>query len=170
MSIRIKKTTNLQDINLKNEPFKIWGKMVPSLRNGKWDYQIEKFKESYIDRFPDENYEYDPQNIYIAAYDNDILIGLAILCQDMFKYLYLDDLKIASRYRGQGIGSRLISACLKEAKRLNMQGIFTIAQDNNLSACLFYLKNHFEIGGFNNYNYRGTSQENKADIYFYKDC
>ena len=38
------------------------------------------------------------------------------------------------------------------------------------SACTILSKNGFEIGGFNNRNYRGTPQENKNDIYFYKDC
>ena len=48
-------------------------------------------------------------------------------------------------------------------------GIYTIGQDNNLSADLFYLKNGFEIGGFNTQVYKGTKQEGKSDIYFYLD-
>ncbi len=51
-----------------------------------------------------------------------------------------------------------------------MQGVYTIGQDNNLSACLFYLRNGFEIGGFDNRVYRGTGQEGKANILFYRDC
>ncbi|MDY0875783.1 hypothetical protein SOL52_07040 [Lactobacillus helveticus] len=42
MNIQIKQITNLEDINIKNEPFTIWGKMIPSLKNGHWNYQIEK--------------------------------------------------------------------------------------------------------------------------------
>lgn len=44
--IEIKKITvnNKNDINLPNQPFKIWGdKLIPSLNNGKWDYKIQKF-------------------------------------------------------------------------------------------------------------------------------
>ena len=32
-----------------------------------------------------------------------------------------------------------------------------------------FMRDITEIGGFDNRGYRGTSQENKADIYFYKD-
>ncbi|HNX16683.1 MAG TPA: GNAT family N-acetyltransferase, partial [Bacilli bacterium] len=47
---------------------------------------------------------------------------------------------------------------------------YTIAQDNNLSACLFYLNNGFRIGGLDTEIYKGTPQEGKSDIFFYKDC
>jgi hypothetical protein len=47
--------------------------------------------------------------------------------------------------------------------------IYTIGQDNNLSACLFYIKSGFVIGGFNTHVYGGTNQANKSNIYFYLD-
>lgn len=72
-------------------------------------------------------------------------------------------------HRGQGIGGQLIQACLQVAKKRQLQGMYTIGQDTNLSACLFYLKQGFEIGGFDNRVYGGTSQEKAADIYFYQD-
>ncbi|GAA2964979.1 GNAT family N-acetyltransferase [Lactobacillus kefiranofaciens subsp. kefirgranum] len=170
--ITIKRITenNKNDINHPNEPFQIWGKLVPSLTEGKWDYHIQKFKHTSQQCFPNYDYQYDPNTIYLGAYDHDQCIGIAILEQAMFKYLYLDDLKVDQKYRGKHIGSRLIKAALNEAHQLKLQGVYTIAQDNNLSACLFYLKNSFEIGGFNNRDYRGTAQEGKADIYFYRDC
>ena len=37
---------------------------------------------------------------------------------------------------------------MEEARNQGMRGVYTIGQDNNLSACLFYLKQGFEIGGF----------------------
>ena len=36
--------------------------------------------------------------------------------------------------------------------------------------CLFYLHHGFDISGFDNRGYRGTSQAHKADIFFYRDC
>ena len=50
-----------------------------------------------------------------------------------------------------------------------MQGVSLQAQDNNLSACLFYLKTGFRIGGLDTEGYNGTTQEGKADISFYRD-
>lgn len=52
--------------------------------------------------------------------------------------------------------------------RMN-HGLWTIGQDNNLAACLFYVNNGFRIGGLDTDVYIGTKQEGKADIYFYKD-
>lgn len=52
---------------------------------------------------------------------------------------------------------------------MELLSVYTIGQDNNLAACLFYLEHGFEIGGFDNRCYRGTSQENKTNIYFYRD-
>ena len=39
-------------------------------------------------------------------------------------------------------------------------------RDNNLAACMFYLKNGFVIGGLNTHVYTGTSQEGKKTFYF----
>jgi hypothetical protein len=54
------------------------------------------------------------------------------------------------------------------AKLRSYKGIYTRAQDNNLGACLFYLNNGFVIGGIDTHVYKGTSQEGKIDILFYK--
>ena len=67
-----------------------------------------------------------------------------------------------------------VIAVIERAKELarekGYRGIYVIAQDNNLGACLFYLKCGFRIGGFDTEIYRGTVQEGKSDIIFYLDC
>lgn len=162
---------DVHDVNIPNQPFELFGRMMPGLKNGKWTYEIEEFQNISEMCFPDFPYEIeDDGSAYIGAYDGDKCIGLAIYRRGMFKYLYLDDLKVNGDYRRLGVGKKLIEAGMQEAAELNLKGIYTIGQDNNLGACLFYLKQGFEIGGFDNRAYRGTSQENKADIYFYKDC
>ena len=158
------------DIRLPNQPFTIWGRMLPSLSQGQWGYTIEKFPQTSQDCFPDENYDLkEPGTLFLGAYQAEKCVGLAVLRTGMLKYLYLDDLKVNRACRGQGIGGQLIQACLQVAQKRQLQGVYTIGQDTNLSACLFYLKQGFEIGGFDNRVYRGTSQENAADIYFYLD-
>ncbi len=161
---------NLADAWLKNEPFPVWGRMVPALRDGIWSYTTETFETAKEMTFPDEEYDiFTDDGIFLGAYSGETCIGLAVLRVETFRYLYLDDLKVCAAFRRQGVGRKLIAAAIKEASKLGMQGVYTIAQDNNLSACLFYLKCGFEIGGFDNRAYRGTPQEEKADICFYKD-
>lgn len=159
------------DANIPNEPFSLWGRMIPSLEDGKWEYRTETFAEADQMCFPDFPYDVEDKDAtFFGAYDKETCIGVAVLRKAMFRYLYLEDLKVNQSYRGQGVGSMLVAACMKKAETDNMQGVYTIGQDNNLSACLFYLHQGFQIGGFDNRAYRGTAQEHKADIYFYKDC
>ena len=94
-------------------------------------------------------------------------IGLAVFKNDFWLYMYVHDLKVKSAARRKGVGKALISAGLAEAKKRGYLGLYLLAQDNNLNACMFYLKAGFQIGGFNNRSYDGTSQEGKADIFFY---
>lgn len=84
------------DINILNEPFKLFGQILVSYNNGKWDYQLKKYSSEKVTEmcFPDENYDYDGKNC----------IGLAILQPGFFKYMYLSDLKVNKNYRGQHVG------------------------------------------------------------------
>lgn len=159
-----------EDVRLPNEPFQIWGRMIPRLENGIWSYSTERFAHTTQLCFPDEPYDCEKDDaIFLGAYDGGRCVGLAVLRVEMFRYLYLDDLKVSRAYRGKGVGGLLLDGCMKEAAARKMQGVYTIGQDDNLSACLFYLKEGFEIGGFDNRSYRGTSQERSANIFFYKD-
>lgn len=171
---RIAETTK-NDINIPNEPFTLWGKMIPTYDGIKWAYTTEKFEESKISEmvFPNENYDFDAlkkECFFVGAYNEcGKCVGLAIYRHDWLKYLYLDDLKVCKEYRGHGIGKLLLDEGKKIAAENGYRGIYTIGQDNNLSACLFYIKSGFVIGGFNTHEYGGTNQANKSNVYFYLD-
>jgi ribosomal protein S18 acetylase RimI-like enzyme len=171
---RIDESTK-NDINMPNEPFALWGKMIPIYDGSTWSFRIEKFEKHEITEmvFPDEYYDFDSLKkeciIVGACNEHGKCVGLAIYKKDPFKYIYLEDIKIKQEYRGHGIGKSLIDEGMKIAKENNYQGIYTIGQDNNLSACTFYIKSGFVIGGLNTHVYKGTNQANKSNIYFYLD-
>ncbi|UUV98185.1 hypothetical protein G314FT_02760 [Vagococcus luciliae] len=136
------------------------------------DYTTELFEENKKGTlcFPGEQYSYDElkkEHFFIGAYDKNQCIGLAIFKKGFFKYMYLYDLKVNSNYRQQGIATQLIKKGLSLALNQGDKGIYTQWQDNNLSACLFYLKCVFVIGGLDTKVYQRTPQEYKKDIYFY---
>jgi len=164
-----------EDINMPNEPFTLWGKMVPTYDGEKWQYTTQEYEDSKVYEmvFPDESYDYYKQKeecFFVGAYTKrGVIVGLGIYRHDWLKYMYLEDIKIAKEYRGQGIGKRLLEEGKKIAIENGYQGIYTIGQDNNLSACLFYIKSGFSIGGLNTHVYRGSNQADKSDIYFYLD-
>lgn len=173
--IEVKRITkeNARDLNLKNEPFVMPGKFIPELRDGVWSYRTELYDTPQSMVFPDENYDFeetDQKGIIFGAYEDGECIGVAIYEDYWLKYMYLYDLKVNVTARGKGVGKALIQAGMEAAKERGYRGLYTQAQDNNLNTCMFYLHAGFEIGGFDNRVYGGTSQAHKADVIFYLDA
>ncbi len=172
ITVRVIDKAHKEDINIKNEPFELFGRMVVSYNDG-WSYTCDRFDCTSKMCFPDENYDYEAMAadcFFVGAYDGERCIGLAILQKQWHKYLYLYDLKVNRDYRSRGVGSKLIEESVRIALKNSYRGLYTIAQDNNLAACRFYIKCGFSIGGLDTRVYTGTSQEGKKDIIFYFDA
>ena len=172
IDVRVINAEHKQDVNIPNEPFLLVGRMIPTYVDEQWNYSVEKFDTEQQMCFPDENYNYDDMvgnSTFIGAYDDEKCIGLAIVQEGFFKYMYLYDLKINCAYRKRGVAKALIEKAKTIAKEKGYRGIYTQGQDNNLGACLFYIKVGFYIGGFDSNGYKGTKQEGKSDIIFYLD-
>ena len=127
IEIRIIDPAHKMDIRIPNEPFPLWGRMIPSYENETWHYTVEEFAPQDISEmcFPDEDYDYDSlagNHVFVGAYDGDQCVGLAVLADDWFKYMYLDDLKVCKRYRKQGVGK----PCWIRRWRSRMKGITTV--------------------------------------------
>lgn len=163
---------NAGDLRLKNDPFSMPGRFVPSLRDGQWDYAVVPYEIPETMVFPDENHnleKIDREGCALAAYENGVCVGLIVLEDRFWKYMHVYDLKVSAAARGRGVGRALIQAAAEDARCRDYRGLCLEAQDNNLNACLFYLSVGFAIGGFDNHMYTGTSQAGKADITFYLD-
>lgn len=175
MEIRVIDTARQQDINIPNGPFPLWGRMIPSYTGGQWGYSVERFPEGSTGEmcFPDEHYDYAAMrdsSVFLGAYDGKRCVGLAILQDAWMKYMYLFDLKVSREYRRRGVGAALMEKAREIALARGYRGLYTQAQDNNLTACLFYVSQGFFIGGLDTQVYKGTRQEGKSDIIFYLDC
>lgn len=171
IEIRVIDHEHKADINIPNEAFPIFGRLIPAYDGEKWSYTTERFEKTRELRFPDENYDFDAMSdcVFIGAYADGKCVGLAIMQDFMFQYMYLYDLKVNASLRGNHIGARLIKKAMEVAEKRGYRGIYTIGQDDNLAACLFYLNNGFHIGGLDCDVYRGTSQEDKRNVLFYTD-
>ena len=134
-----------KDINLPNEPFKLFGRLIPKYSDGKWSWETELFAPENASemRFPDENYDFEQMSensTFIGAYDGecddesirgaaggadaDNCIGLAIMQEGFFKYMYLYDLKVSAAARGRGIGMKLIERAKELAWEKGYRGIY----------------------------------------------
>ncbi len=173
IKIKILNEIEKKNINIKNEAITLIGEIMPSLINLKWDYSIKYYSINEIKEmvFPNETYDLTILNdsLFIGAYNNEELIGLLILKEGPFKYMYLDDIKVNRNYRNKGIGKMLIKKAIEVSKNKNYKGIYTIVQNNNVNAFLFYIKCNFYIGGVDTNIYKYTKQEDKFDIFMYLD-
>ncbi len=167
MEIRI--ITEGDHVDIANEPFTLFGRMIPMFDGECWHCREELWEETRETCFPEE--DYDPsagEQTFIGAFEGERCVGLAVLNDCWYKYMDLNDLKVCRDRRGQGIGAALVEKSLEVALQKGYRGIYAVGQANNLAACRFYLKNGFTIGGFNDHVYDGTSLEGDADIYFYR--
>lgn len=158
------------DLRLPNESFDVFGKLIVSRLNENWKTDIELFSEVHSIVFPNEAYQFEEMNkdgFALGAYEGGNCIGLAVFKANWNSYMYVYDLKVNQKFRKKGIAEELISRGLKIALKLGYVGLYTVAQDNNIAACTFYLKQKFIIGGLNTNDYKHTKQEGKSDIYFY---
>ncbi|WP_127849618.1 GNAT family N-acetyltransferase [Lacticaseibacillus hulanensis] len=170
--VRIQRVTsaNAQALKLPNEPFPLIGRMVVERTSGSWTHREMMFEEETVQTFPDEDYELgdiDAAGFALAAFAQSDCVGLATFADRWNKYLYLDDLKVNSAWRGHGVATALLDAARAEATKRGYRGLTTIAQDNNLWANRFYQHYGFVIGGLNTADYNFTQQAGKADIYYY---
>lgn len=174
IEIKIIDREHSADINIPNEPFSLYGMFLPTYQDGVWSYSTVEFPEEEIGEmcFPDENYDYDGLSkncVFVGAYDGENCVGLAILRHSWNHFMYLYDLKVNKAYRGKHVGALLIERSMEISREQGYRGLYTQGQDNNLAACLFYVRNGFVIGGMDTCVYRGTKQEGKSDVLFYKD-
>lgn len=160
------------DLRLRQEPFSMPGRLIPSLQDGRWSWREELYQKPEEMCFPAETLELDQidrDGAAFGAYLDGKCVGLAVYRKGFFAYLYLQSLSVLRDSRGHGVGKALLEAGKRYARDNGYRGIYLQAQDNNLNACRFYLHCGFEIGGFDNRIYTGSKQEGKADILFYMD-
>lgn len=74
VSVRIIGKQNEGDINIKNEPFLLFGKLTVSYNDGKWSCETHIFAPDAAEYmcFPDEGYCFDDMakdSVFIGAYD-----------------------------------------------------------------------------------------------------
>jgi len=93
------------------------------------------------------------------------MLGEIRLRKNWNKYSYIEDIAVRKDYRRQGVGNELIQKAIEWAKKNDMQGLILETQDNNLSACRFYLNFGFKIGAVDTILYANTEYNNEKAIF-----
>lgn len=162
----------IEDINKTNDSFKVFGKVVPSFQLGKWAFEEILFDEVKDIRFPDDQLDWieyidSEDKALFLAYKNNDCIGQIRIVQDWNRFCYIENIATKDDFRGQGIGSLLLTKAEDWAKERNLLGISLEAQDDNLGACRFYVKQGFVLGGVDTLK-QSYNPQIDATLYWYK--
>ncbi|EJV84199.1 streptothricin N-acetyltransferase SatA [Bacillus cereus] len=176
--IRELEVNDLDNLPEIDDSFVVNARLILSLSkvNKRIEYIVEdapSYDKSYLQNQYDDEIAYNEyinkpnQVIYIALLHNQI-IGVMVLKKNWNCYAYIEDIKVDKEFRALGVGRRLIEQAKQWAKESNMPGKMLETQNNNVTACQFYEKCGFVIGGFDFLVYKGLHAESdEVAIYWY---
>jgi ribosomal protein S18 acetylase RimI-like enzyme len=92
----------------------------------------------------------DEKNQITLAYcrDNDEIVGMALMCTYHVisgKKGWIEDVVVDSRYRGQGIGRKLMTKLLEVGKEKNLSEILLFTEDHRTPAINLYTDLGFTV-------------------------
>jgi len=159
-------------INDTNEPFPIIGKIIPSLLNGVWSYKEYLYDTPSEIRFPDDKLDWSSyidsseKNVLLAFYE-DACIGQIRLVKDWNRFAYIENIAVKKDFRKIGVGHLLLEVAETWAKEQSLIGLSLEAQNDNLIACRFYVKEGFVLGGVDTLKQSSNSNIDLT-LYWYK--
>lgn len=162
----------IEDINLTNDYFTLFGRVVPRLQAGKWSYEEVLFDNTRQTRFPDDELDWShyinqEDKALFLAYLNDTCIGQIRIIQDWNRFCYIENIATKKEYRGSGVGTLLLHQAEEWAKQRNLIGMSLETQDDNLGACRFYVKQGFILGGVDTLK-QSYNPDIETTLYWYK--
>ncbi|WP_336780992.1 GNAT family N-acetyltransferase [Paenibacillus illinoisensis] len=162
----------IEDINKTNDSFVIYGRVVPSLQSGRWSYTEELYDEARETRFPDDNLDWSQyinreEQALFLAYMNNTCIGQIRIIKDWNRLCYIENIATKKDYRGSGVGKLLLHKAEAWAKQRKLIGMSLEAQDDNLGACRFYVKQGFILGGADTLK-QSYNPNIETTLYWYK--
>ncbi|GGH84686.1 ribosomal protein S18 acetylase RimI-like enzyme [Pullulanibacillus pueri] len=163
---------HIVDINKTNEPFTVFGRLVPCLHHDIWSYEEELFDTPHDIQFPDdhlnwESYINQEDKVIFMAYLGKACIGQIRLVKQWNKYAYIENIAVCQSHRKSGVGRQLFNKAEEWAKKKQLLGLSLEAQDDNLAACRFYIKNGMVLGGVDTMTHAFNKNIDKA-LYWYK--
>ncbi|MCT3034684.1 GNAT family N-acetyltransferase [Pediococcus parvulus] len=142
---------NMANWDASNTQFELTGRVVPSLKDGRWTIKEIPFETAKATKFPaekpDASYLADPQKQLYFAYLDGKNVGQIRMFRNWNKFCYIENIAIQAGHRHAGIGQQLFDAAEKWARDNKHVGLQLEAQDDNLNACQFYQKQGMKLGG-----------------------
>ncbi|MFZ5966400.1 MAG: GNAT family N-acetyltransferase [Bacillota bacterium] len=158
--------------NLK-EPYQVFGKLEMRFADGRWNYQETIFEKPYT-KIYDENYikveEYisNENKTIFYALDNSLCVGQIVIRMNWNRFCFIEGIVVKEKARRKNVGTLLLNTAKNWAIARNLKGFMLEAQDNNLGACRFYIKNGFVLGGVDIMLYNNFQNKDEKALFWYK--
>ena len=98
--------------------------------------------------------------VYVSEHDGEETGIIVIQHMEWNNTLLIHDLYIDKRFKRKGIGSALITVAQKRAREMGVRMIVLETQTSNYPAIQFYLKEGFQMIGFNINSYSNEDVKN----------
>ncbi|MCK2156043.1 MULTISPECIES: GNAT family N-acetyltransferase [Exiguobacterium] len=159
-------------VNTTNDFFPIIGKLIPNFSNGIWSYEEELYDTPSEIRFPDDKLDWSAyidssEKIVLLAFHEDTCIGQIRLVKDWNRFAYIENIAVKKDFRKSGVGHLLLEAAETWAKGQSLIGLSLEAQNDNLIACRFYVKEGFVLGGVDTLK-QSANPNIDLTLYWYK--
>ena len=130
------------------------------------------FDETKEIRFPDDKLDWGQyinreDKALFLAYMNNTCIGQIRIMKDSNRFCYIENIATKKDYRGSGVGKLLLNKAEDWAKQRELIGMSLEAQDDNLAACRFYVKQGFILGGVDTLK-QSYNPNIETTLYWYK--
>jgi len=150
---------NIENIGRRDGQFVIDSQLVLHAENNQIRYTVREqplTKKQYDQGNVDySTYINDPDKAVFLAYADGSVAGQIVLFKNWNKYAYIEYIAVDQTFRRLGIGQALIEQAKRWAQDQQLPGLMLETQNNNVRACKFYEDCGFQIGGFDNYLYKG---------------
>lgn len=168
---------NLSDLHTANQPFDIIGRLEITFQDGAWQSREALFETAAKKQYPDydgaeaSDYADAKDRAAFLAYENGECVGQILLCRAWNRYAHIEDLSVASAWRGKGIGKALFEQAIGWAKEQSLCGLSLESQDNNILAARFFAKMGMHIGAVNTmlYHHMGAPYNTETAVFWYLD-
>ena len=149
----------------------VTSRLALGIENEKLVYTIVPVAEPYEREVHAEDTEYGFDDagptLFFAEVDGN-LAGRIKMLRWWNQFGYVDDLVVNPKFRGLGIGRRLLERGIQWARENNFPGVMLETQDDNVPACTLYKSCGFVLSGFDRNVYKAINPHTKETaLYWY---
>lgn len=135
MEWKIRKAVKEDEVKIKE----LFIEMLQTIYSNK---DVEGYEEGYLDKFFSDHEDW----VCVAEVNDSVVAYLSIeVHHEQENFIYLDDISVSEKYRGNGIGTQLIKIAEKFAEETDISTIVLHVEKSNRSAFKLYERLGYSI-------------------------